>query len=121
MNLDAMSMWALGLAAASDPIPAIPRTIFSGTLRLMIELGLAMILLAMGLSLARMLRGPELADRIVSGDLIALQVLGLVLLLTVRLESATFIDVALTVAIIGFVTTLALAQYLVATKGKEPA
>jgi len=119
MSLNALPLWVVGLAAG-DPAPAIPETIFSGVLLLMIELGLVMLLLAMGLSLARMLRGPELADRIVSGDLIALQVLGLVLLLTVRLESDLFIDVALTVAIIGFVTTLALAQYLVATRGKEP-
>jgi len=108
------------LAAAAEPAEVVPETIFSAALLLVIELGLALILLGIGLCLVRMLRGPELADRIIAADNIALQVVGLVILLTVRLGSDVYIDVALTVALIGFVTAIAFSQYLIAIHGKEP-
>lgn len=111
---------------AADPggvssAEAIPQTIFSGALLIVIEIGLGLVLLGIGLCLVRLLRGPELADRIIAGDAIALQIVGLVILLTVRLGIDAYIDVALTVAIIGFVTAIAFSQYLIAVKGKEPA
>lgn len=112
---------AADVDAASPAADAIPQTIFSGALLVVIEIGLGLMLLGIGICLVRLLRGPELADRIIAGDAIALQVVGLVILLTIRLGNDAYIDVALTVAIIGFVTAIAFSQYLIAMKGKEPA
>lgn len=120
MTDHALNLMCGMLAAASEAPAAIPRTIFTGPLLMVIDLGLVLIPIAIGVCLFRLLRGPELADRIIAGDVIALQVVGLVILLTVRLEADTYIDVALTVAIIGFVTTVAFSRFLVATRGKEP-
>jgi len=108
------------LAAAANATH-IPHTVFTGPLFLAIDIGLVLILLAIGVCLIRLLRGPELTDRIIAGDVIALQMVGLVILLTVRQESDIYIDVALTVAIIGFVTTVAFSRFLIATRGREDA
>ncbi len=117
-----MLPWCLAMGEVGHaPSQDIPTTIFTGVLMLVIEVGLALILLGIGLCLVRLLRGPELADRIVAGDTIALQVVGLVILLTVRLGSDAYIDVAMTVAVIGFVTAIAFSQFIIATHGKEPA
>lgn len=77
-----------------------------------LEFGAIMSILGMMLCLYRMVRGPHLADRVLSGDTIAYQVVGLVILLTVRMESTIYLDAALVVAIIGFASTLAFAQYI---------
>lgn len=77
-----------------------------------LELGAILAIIGMMLCLFRMVRGPHLADRVLSGDTFAYQVVGLVILLTVRMESTTYLDGALVVAIIGFASTLAFAQYI---------
>jgi len=79
---------------------------------LILELGAILAIAGMMLCLFRMVRGPHLADRVLSGDTFAYQVVGLVILLTVRMESTTYLDGALVVAIIGFASTLAFAQYI---------
>jgi len=76
------------------------------------ELGVILAIVGMMLCLYRMVRGPHLADRVLSGDTLAYQVVGLVILLTLRMESTTYLDGALVVAIIGFASTLAFAQYI---------
>lgn len=77
-----------------------------------LELGAVLAIIGMMLCLYRMVKGPHLADRVLSADTFAYQVVGLVILLTVRLESTTYLDAALVVAIIGFASTLAFAQYI---------
>lgn len=77
-----------------------------------LELGAVLAIAGMMLCLYRMVSGPHLADRVLSGDTLAFQVVGLVILLTVRLESTVYLDAALVVAIIGFASTLAFAQYI---------
>ncbi len=77
-----------------------------------LEIGAILAIVGMMLCLYRMVKGPHLADRVLSGDTLAYQVVGLVILLTVRMESTTYLDGALVVAIIGFASTLAFAQYI---------
>jgi multicomponent K+:H+ antiporter subunit F len=68
--------------------------------------------LAMGCAVFRMLHGPRAQDRVVAFD--ALYVSGMLLLLTygIRSGSALFFEVALVVAVLGFVGTVALAKFL---------
>jgi len=70
------------------------------------------ITLGIVLVLYRMLRGEHLADRVLAADALALHVVGLVILLAIRLGTEVFFDAALVVAIIGFASTLAFAQYI---------
>ena len=93
-----------GLEAISSPLQPV--------LFVILEIGAILAIVGMMLCLYRMVRGPHLADRVLSGDTFAYQVVGLVILLTVRMESTSYFDAALVVAIVGFASTLAFAQYI---------
>jgi len=80
------------------------------------RLGLVLLVLGIHLCLWRMIRGPHLADRVLAGDAMAMLVAGLVLVLAIKYDNAMFYDAALVVAILGFVSTVAFAQYIGATK-----
>ncbi len=75
----------------------------------------AVLLLGMALCMYRILRGPHLADRVLAADVFAIQVVGLVLLLALRLRTTVYFDVALVVAIIGFTSSIAFSQYIYAS------
>lgn len=77
-----------------------------------IDVGLVLIFLGICLCLVRLVKGPTLIDRGVAADTISLQVVGLVLLITVRLGSIVDFDAVLIVSILGFVSTVAFAQFI---------
>lgn len=82
-----------------------------------IDFGIVAIVVAVLMCLYRILTGPTLVDRGIAGDTVAVLVTGLVLLLTIRVESIVIFDAVLVVAFLGFVSTLAFAQY-VARRGE---
>jgi multicomponent K+:H+ antiporter subunit F len=75
---------------------------------------LAQVLLALAMAVAafRMLRGPRAQDRILALD--AFYVNGMLLLLVfgIRSGSTIYFEVALVISLIGFVSTVALAKFL---------
>ena len=77
-----------------------------------VDVGIFGLAVGMVLALYRMMKGPHLADRAIGGDLLALLVVGLVVLLAVDQRRAVSLDAALLVAIVGFAATVAFAQYL---------
>ena len=77
-----------------------------------VDAGIVGIVIGMTLALYRMIKGPHLADRAIAGDIFALLVVGLVVLLAVDQRRAVSLDAALLVAIVGFAATVAFAQYL---------
>ena len=92
-------------------------TTFMGTLlEWVARAGILVLVLGILLCLWRMIRGPHLADRVLAGDTMAMLVAGLVVVLVIMYDSAMFYDAALVVAILGFVSTLAFAQYIGAKK-----
>lgn len=68
--------------------------------------------LAMGIALLRMLRGPRAQDRVLALDFIFVVGLLLVLALGVRYDSAMYFEAALLMALFGFVGSAALAKFL---------
>lgn len=60
----------------------------------------------------RLLRGPHLADRALAVDVVALQLIGLVILLTMYLGSLVMFDGVLVLSLLGFAGTVAMAQYI---------
>ncbi len=113
------------LAAAAEAAPVAAPTVLEPVLRWLVMLGIAAVSLCILGSIFRILRGPTLADRVLAGDAMALFVVALVILLAIILRTSVFMDAALVVAIIGFVSTLAFSKYLYATTGsprppKEP-
>lgn len=77
-------------------------------------LTLAIIILAMGLILALigLIRGPSLANRVVSFDLLTTIGIGLIAVYAVMYDQSVFLDIAVVMALISFLGTIAFAFYL---------
>ena len=104
------------LAAAESPADAAEQLPGRGEmlplLRWVVTIGIYVLSFGLVLCLLRVLRGPELADRVLAADLLSLHVVGLVVLLTIFVGDLVFFDAALVVSIIGFVATVGFAQYI---------
>ena len=68
--------------------------------------------LAMLLALWRMMRGPAAQDRVLALDTLWMCVMVLALLLGIRHGSQIYFEAALIIALLGFVSTIALAKFL---------
>ena len=62
--------------------------------------------------LIRFLKGPSIADRIVSLDLMVTIGIGAIVVYSILTGQATFLDIAMVVALIGFLSTVAFSYYL---------
>jgi multicomponent K+:H+ antiporter subunit F len=60
----------------------------------------------------RLLRGPDLVDRVLALDTLYVHVVALIVLLGLRRDTALLFEAALLIALLGFVSTAALARYL---------
>jgi multicomponent K+:H+ antiporter subunit F len=67
---------------------------------------------AMLLCMVRLLRGPDIEDRILALDTLYVNALALLIVLGVRLAEPTFYEAALLIGMLGFVGTVALARFL---------
>ncbi|MEC7119987.1 MAG: K+/H+ antiporter subunit F [Pseudomonadota bacterium] len=75
-------------------------------------IGLAAISLAMLLTGWRLVQGPTLMDRILALDTLYINVVTLIILLGLYLNNTLLFEAALLVAMLGFVSTVALARYV---------
>jgi multicomponent Na+:H+ antiporter subunit F len=66
----------------------------------------------------RLFKGPEVADRVIALDLIITIGIGLITAYSIRSEQAVLLDVAMILALIAFLGTVAFAFYL--DKNKQP-
>ena len=81
-------------------------------LALAIDFALVAVALAMALCGWRLLRGPSLPDRILALDTLAINAVALVVLLGIRWQTAMLFEAALIIAMLGFVSTVALARFV---------
>lgn len=81
-------------------------------LALAIPIAFAMMGLALLLNLWRLLRGPDLPDRIVALDTLYINTIALLVLLDIYLDSPIYFEVALLIAMMGFIGTVAACKYL---------
>ena len=73
---------------------------------------IAMVAIALALSLARLLIGPDVPDRILALDTLYINSIALLILFGLTLGSALYFEAALLIAVMGFVGTVALSKYL---------
>lgn len=73
---------------------------------------LALLSLAALPAFYRLVRGPSIPDRVVALDLMATLVIGIVAVYAVLTGQAAYLDVAVTLALIAFLGTVAFAYYL---------
>lgn len=77
-----------------------------------IVLCLVMLGAAVLLAVARLLRGPSLPDRALALDTLYINAIALLLLFGIWKGSELFFEVALLIAVLGFVSTVAVAKYI---------
>jgi len=73
---------------------------------------MAMLALAMALTLWRLVRGPTAPDRILALDTLGINTIALVMLLGIALGNAVYFEAALIIAMMGFVGTVALCKFI---------
>lgn len=64
------------------------------------------------LALIRLIRGPSLADRVVALDLFATLIIGMSAVYAVATDRSAYLDIAVILALIAFLGTVAFAYYL---------
>jgi len=76
--------------------------------------------LAMLLATARLFKGPAAQDRVLALDVMYINGMLLLLVLGIRSLSSAYFDMALLIALFGFVSTVALAKFLLRGEVIEP-
>lgn len=86
----------------------------SATALLDIALVIAFVTLALGqiLSMARLVLGPTTGDRILALDTMVINAIGLVVVLGIQQGVQIYFEVSLLIAMLGFVSTVALARFI---------
>ncbi|BBP81754.1 MULTISPECIES: K+/H+ antiporter subunit F [unclassified Pseudomonas] len=77
-----------------------------------IPLCLGLLVVALLLTLARLVRGPCLPDRVLALDTLYVNAIALVILLGIWQGTTLYFEVALLIAVLGFVGTVAVAKYM---------
>ncbi len=77
-----------------------------------VTISMYVIALALAMSLWRLLRGPTLPDRILALDTLSINSIALLVLYGIRIGSAVYFEAALIIAMLGFVSTVALSKYV---------
>jgi len=76
------------------------------------DIAIGLLLVALLLVIVRLARGPNLGDRIMALDTLTVLAVGLIGALTVRTGLTLYLDIAIAIALVGFLSTVALARYL---------
>ena len=79
---------------------------------LLLNASLGLLPLAALISVWQVIRGPTLPDRVVALDLLGILVVCFAVVRAARTGSAWFLDVAIVIALISFVGTIAYAKYI---------
>lgn len=75
------------------------------------QLSLLLILLGMAVAFVRLAKGPSLADRVVALDMMTVTIISFCGVYAVFMDEPSFLDVAIVLALVGFLATVALARY----------
>ena len=73
---------------------------------------IAMVTLAALLNVYRLIKGPDAPDRVLALDTLYINAIALIILLGITLGTRMYLEVALLIAVMGFVGTVAMAKYL---------
>ncbi len=68
--------------------------------------------LAMLLNLYRMALGPDIVDRVLAFDTLSINAVALIVLIGIGLGTDMYFEAALLIAMLGFVSTVALCKYI---------
>ena len=75
-------------------------------------ISVAILLLALFISLVRLMLGPGLQDRVVAFDLIASIVGGLILIFMIKMNIPVYMDIVIILFLVLFLGTVAISKYI---------
>lgn len=80
-----------------------------------VSLGIALVLIviAMGLATYRLFKGPDPSDRVLALDTMSINGIALLIALGIWFETSINFEAALLIAVLGFITTVALSKFLI--------
>lgn len=81
-------------------------------LGIVIPICLVLLGIALLLTVARLVRGPSVADRILALDTLSVEAIALIVLFGIWKGSGLYFEAALLIAVMGFVSTVALCKFL---------
>ena len=76
-----------------------------------VQASLALILIGLAVAFVRLAIGPSLADRVVALDMMTVTIISFCGVYAVFTDEPSFLDVAIVLALVGFLATVALARY----------
>ena len=77
-----------------------------------LDFGFVVLGLALALNLWRLLKGPDVTDRILALDTMVINIIGIIVLAGIAGGSGSSFEAALLLAMVGFVGTVAYAKFL---------
>lgn len=83
------------------------------------QAALGLLLVGMLLAVIRLIRGPNLGDRILALDLITVLATGFIVGVAVLTGFSLYVDIAIALALVGFLSTVALARYLMSRAARR--
>jgi multicomponent Na+:H+ antiporter subunit F len=96
-------------------------------LAISLDVSFVLVMLGVAFAFVRLLKGPSLPDRIVALDMMTVLIVSFCGLYAMLSEDTAFVDVAIVLALVGFLATVALARFVerraaqMEPKGKRPA
>jgi multicomponent K+:H+ antiporter subunit F len=81
-------------------------------LSLAIDVALALLGLSLALTLVRVVRGPDVTDRILALDTLYVNSATMLVLYGLQLGTGRYYEAALLIAMLGFITTVVLSKFL---------
>ncbi len=75
------------------------------------QVSLLLILVGLAVAFVRLAKGPSLADRVVALDMMTVTIISFCGVYAVFMDEPSFLDVAIVLALVGFLATVALARY----------
>ena len=77
-----------------------------------VTIGFACLAFALALNLWRLLKGPTISDRIVALDTMVINAIAIIVLIGIETADDTYFDVAMLLAMVGFVGTVAYCKFI---------
>lgn len=79
---------------------------------IVLKISIALVVIAVLLNVYRLIIGPRAPDRVLAMDTLTINAIALIILLGITLNTRMYLEAALLIAVMGFVSTVAMAKYL---------
>ncbi|MEZ5198327.1 MAG: monovalent cation/H+ antiporter complex subunit F [Bacteroidales bacterium] len=81
-------------------------------MNIVIYIAFGFLLVALAITLFRLIKGPTSGDRIIALDLVGFITMGFVLVYSVLINKAIYFDIPVIISMVSFIGTIALSTYL---------